>query len=116
MKKQQQTNPPPHSFLLHPTLPCPLRHPNVIYDSAGKLHVMIHHVDQVFVQQCMIQKYCSETQNRQQCRSITLQLHNVHPGILPVATAFSLAKSQIENQLAILWNNATEMCILILHS
>lgn len=58
-------------------------HPNMIYDSAGELHVMIQHVDQALVRQRVIQKYCSGTENRQQCRSITPQLHIVHSGVLP---------------------------------
>lgn len=66
----------------------------MIYDSAGELHVMIQHVDQGFVQQYVIPKYCSETENRQQCRSITPQLHIVHSGILPAATDFTLTTSQ----------------------
>ena len=55
----------------------------MIYDSAGELHVMIQHVDQAVVRQRAIQKYCSGTENRQQCRSITPQLHIVHSGVLP---------------------------------
>lgn len=66
----------------------------MIYDLAGELHVMIRHVDQGFAQQCVIQKYCSETENRQQCRSITPHLHIVHSGILPAATDFTLTTSQ----------------------
>lgn len=66
----------------------------MIYDRAGKLHVMIQHVDQGFVQRCVIQKYCGETRNRQQYRSITLQLHIVHSGIQPEATACTLTTSQ----------------------
>lgn len=62
-------------------------YPNMIYDSAGELHVMIQHVDQGFVQRCVIQKYCSEAENRQRCRSITPELRIVHSGILPEATA-----------------------------
>lgn len=69
-------------------------HPNVIYDSAGELHVMIQHVDQGFVQQCVIQKYCSETEKRQQRRSITPRLHIVHSGILRAATASTPTTSQ----------------------
>lgn len=69
-------------------------HRNMIYDSAGELHVMIQHVDQGFVQHYVIQKYCSETENRQQCRSITPQLHIVHSGIQPAATGFTLTTSR----------------------
>lgn len=47
---------------------------------------MIERVDQGLLPQCAIQKYCAETENRQQCRSITPHLHIVHSGILPAAT------------------------------
>lgn len=75
----------------------------MIYDSAGELHVMIQHVDQGFVQGCVIQKYCSETENRQQCRSITPELHIVHSGIRPAATACTLTTSQ-QNHPATVYN------------
>lgn len=72
---------------------------NVICDSGGKLDVMIQHVDQGLEQQRLIQKYCSETENRQQCRSIAPQLHIVHYVILPSVTACTLATSQQNHPL-----------------
>lgn len=78
-------------------------HPNMIYDLAGELHVMIQHVDQGLAPQYMIQKYCSETKIRQQCRSITPHLHIVHSGILPPATDFVLTTSQ-QNHPVCLYN------------
>lgn len=66
----------------------------MIYESTGELHVMIQQVDQGFVQQRVIQKYCSETENRQQCRSITQQLHIVHSGIPPADTAGTFTTSR----------------------
>lgn len=67
---------------------------NVIDDSAGELHVMLQHVDQGLEQQCLIQKDCSETKNRQQRRSITPPLHVVRSGIPPTVTACNLTTSQ----------------------
>ncbi len=72
----------------------------MIDDSAGELHVIIWHVDQGFLQRFVIQKYCSETENRQQCRSITQQLHIVHSGILPAATDFTLTTSRRNHLVA----------------
>lgn len=45
--------------------------PNMIYDLAGELHVMIERVDQGV---CAIQKDCGEAENRQRCRSIAPHL------------------------------------------
>ena len=46
----------------------------MIYDSEVELHVMIQHADQGFVSQRLLQKYCSQTRNRQERRSITAEL------------------------------------------
>lgn len=64
---------------------------------------MIQRVYQGFVQQCMIQRYCSETDNRQHCRSITPELHIVQSGILPAAMTYTPTTSQL-NHPVILYN------------
>lgn len=84
----------------------------VIYDSAGELHVMIQHVDQRLVQQCVIQKYCSETEKRQQRRSITPQLHVVHSGILPSATAYTPHYITAKSPPATLYNRQEKYAFL----
>lgn len=86
--------------------------PNMIYDSAGELHVMIQHVDQGFVQQRTIQKYCSETENRQQCRSITPQLHIVHSGIQAVAARPVRSLHHSSNHPGTLYNMQRKYAVL----
>lgn len=78
----------------------------MIYDSTAELHVMIQHVDQGLARQRVFQKYCSETETRQQRGSITAELHIVHSGIAPAATACYLTTSQQNNPAALL--HATE--------